>query len=158
MSEPNCGPNCELRRGDDPALLEGLHAESFADEPWAASEISELLSGPGVFALALWSGSRPLGFAMLRCVFEECEVLTLCIRPGRRRCGLGRALLLGALARAGALGARKVFLEVAEDNGPALRLYGSLGFKPIVRRKNYYRRAKSKEVSALVLSLDLEES
>jgi len=45
-------------------------------------------------------------------------------------------------ARPHAAGARRVFLEVAEDNWAARRLYAALGFAPVGRRRNYYRRGQ----------------
>lgn len=148
-----------LRACEDPDLLAALHAESFPQEPWDRAAFETLLAGPGVWALALCSEADgdPLGFALLRAIGEECEVLTLCVRPMCRGDGHGRVLLTVSLARAQALGCRVFFLEVAEDNPAALGLYRSFEFKTVGRRENYYRRAKSGPVDALVLRLNRDE-
>ncbi len=59
------------------------------------------------------------------------------------------------LGFAGASNARAVYLEVAEDNAAARRLYGREGFSIAGRRRGYYRRAASREMAALVLRRDL---
>lgn len=55
--------------------------------------------------------------------------------PAHRGFGLGRALLLKALAGYASLGIRTVRLEVTAANTPAVRLYQSLGFR--VTRTSY---------------------
>ncbi len=146
-----------LSVGGAPAALAAIHAACFPEEPWSAEAISTLAAGPGVFALTANAGAAAadpaaLGFVMVRCIADECEILTLCVHPGQRRQGLGRALLLAAMARARALGAERVLLEVAEDNGAARALYGSLGFVEFSRRPDYYQRANRADVTAVALT------
>ncbi len=59
---------------------------------------------------------------------EEAEILTLAVAPESRRAGIGLALTNAAMANALVRGAREMFLEVAEDNHAARRLYTKLGF------------------------------
>ncbi len=51
--------------------------------------------------------------------------------PDHRGLGLGRALVLQALIGFQAAGLRRVFLEATAENGPAVELYRSLGFRLI---------------------------
>ena len=51
--------------------------------------------------------------------------------------------------------AKRLFLEVADDNIPALVLYSRSGFKEVGRRKGYYQRANGAKADALVLALAL---
>jgi len=51
------------------------------------------------------------------------------VTPNHRGCGLGRALVLQALRGFRRAGLRTVCLEVTADNGPAVALYKSLGFR-----------------------------
>ena len=141
----------------DPEVLAALHQACFPEDSWSAEAIAALASGPGVFALSAAAGApagapAARGFVMARCIAEECEILTLCVHPGQRRRGLGRALLLAAMARARALGAEKVLLEAAEDNRAARALYGSLGFVELSRRPAYYQRANRGREAAVVLA------
>jgi ribosomal-protein-alanine N-acetyltransferase len=126
------------------ALLAALHAAAFG-ESWSAGTLAELLAHPRAFALMATQGAptaaEPLGFILCRTAAEECEILTLAVRPAARRQGIGTTLLRAAMTRAAAAGARVVFLEVAEDNDPAQALYRRAGFAPVGRRRGYYRPA-----------------
>lgn len=72
-----------------------------------------------------------------------------------QRNGIARKLI-DALARAAKRAeAKRVFLEVADDNIPALVLYSRVGFKEAGRRKAYYQRGNGATADALVLQLML---
>lgn len=81
---------------------------------------------------------------------EEAHILTIAVRPALRGQGIGRWLLLHLLAEARAEGCASILLEVRPSNEAAIRLYESLGFVVIGRRKRYY---PDKE-DALVLQLE----
>lgn len=136
----------------DPARLAAIHAQAF-DAPWSTSELTALMSQPGVLALA--EGDD--GFILIRTVADEAEILTLAVRPGRRRAGLGAALTRAAAAAARRQGARRLILEVAEDNTAARALYDRAGFIPAGRRKAYYARAGGPAADALILILNLAQ-
>lgn len=133
----------------DPERLAALHAEAFA-APWGAAAFETLLASPGVFALM-----EEDGLILCRVVADEAEILTLAVRPAARRRGLGARLTREAAAAATALGATRLFLEVAEDNPAARALYARLGFAAAGRRRGYYPRSDGLAADALILSLDL---
>ncbi|OII28035.1 hypothetical protein BIV03_07015 [Curtobacterium sp. MCBA15_016] len=63
---------------------------------------------------------------------EDAAYLSLlAVDPRAQGHGLGRSLLLGAVAEAGAAGHRRALLHALDDNAPALRLYRSAGFRPV---------------------------
>lgn len=126
------------------APLAALHAASFSDA-WDAAAIAALLASPGAFAF-----HSKDGFVLARMAGGEAEILTLAVAPQARGQGLGRALLQSAIARAAAMGADAMFLEVGADNPSALALYAGLGFAKVGMRKAYYRGG-----DALVLRLPL---
>jgi len=126
------------------APLAALHAACF-DRPWDAATLSEMLTGPGVFAFA-----HDDGFVLARTSADEAEILTLAVSPAARGKGLGRALLMAAINKARAMGAKTMFLEVGADNPAALALYAGLGFAKVGTRKAYYEGR-----DALVLRLPL---
>jgi ribosomal-protein-alanine N-acetyltransferase len=128
------------------AQLATLHATAF-DAPWGAAEFAQLMEGPGVFAVA-----EADGFILIRVVADEAEILTLAVRPEARGAGLGGRLVGQGAVRAVQAGARRLFLEVAEDNVAARALYARAGFAQIGRRKGYYEGGRT---DALVLGLDL---
>lgn len=133
----------------DPERLADLHAQGFP-APWPATAFAELLSQPGVFAI-----ERTEGFILMRVVADEAEILTLAVRPGARRQGLGRSLVAQGLAASRSFGADAIFLEVAEDNVAARRLYAAAGFIESGRRRDYYPRSGGGRQDALLLTLNL---
>ncbi|MEV4900093.1 GNAT family N-acetyltransferase [Citricoccus sp. NPDC055426] len=56
--------------------------------------------------------------------------LSVCVWPGYRGLGIGRALIDHALVEAGSKGIRRVSLSV-EDGNPAVNLYLQRGFAPV---------------------------
>lgn len=95
------------------------------------------------------------GFAMLRLTADEAELLTIAVDPKWRGKGVGAALLKAAFDDLLMTPARKMFLEVAADNPPAIALYRRHGFAEIGRRDGYFARANGQPATALVMSRNL---
>jgi ribosomal-protein-alanine N-acetyltransferase len=95
-----------------------------------------------------------VGFLMSRFAADEAEILTIAVAPNQRGQGLAGQLLHRHLGRLAALGIARIFLEVGEDNRPALRLYDKSGFRQVGRREAYYPRTKG-AISALTLRREL---
>jgi [ribosomal protein S18]-alanine N-acetyltransferase len=132
----------------DAALLAAMHRVVF-ENPWGETEIAALLDGPGGFAL-IAEEDGPKGFILCRAIGGEAEILTLAVDPAVRRRGTGRALVEAAAGLAIEQGADAFFLEVAEDNLPAIDLYQSTQFVRAGRRPGYYQRA-DETTDALVM-------
>jgi mycothiol synthase len=62
---------------------------------------------------------------------DAAELTYLGVVPEARRQGMGRLLVLQALAGAAAMGARTITLAVDAANGPALRMYHRHGFRQV---------------------------
>jgi [ribosomal protein S18]-alanine N-acetyltransferase len=142
-----------LRDAGDLALI---HKSGF-ERGWGRAEFERLLAERTVVAHVTRAGGQgaATGFVLSRLVADEAEILTIAVAKRWRGAGHGRALLRLHLARLAALGVRSLFLEVAEDNGPAVGLYRSLGFEEVGRRAGYYARAGAKPATALVMRRDL---
>jgi ribosomal-protein-alanine N-acetyltransferase len=140
---------------DAPALA-AAHAAAF-DHPWDAAAFTELMAGPGVFALAAGAGPTA-GLILCRVAAGELEVLTIGVDPAARRQGLARALMAAALAAGRQAGAETAFLEVADDNPAAVALYAGLGFRRAGLRRSYYDRGQSPRADAIVMRLDLTDA
>jgi ribosomal-protein-alanine N-acetyltransferase len=138
----------------DAAAIAPLHAASFR-RGWSEQEVEGLLLDRHVIAHRAMAGSRLAGFIMSRIVEDEAEILSVAVDHRQRGRGLARKLLDLHLRRLAGLGARTVFLEVGEDNGPAIRLYNRAGFREIAQRPNYYPRPGAKPAAALVLRRDI---
>jgi ribosomal protein S18 acetylase RimI-like enzyme len=83
----------------------------------------------------LLAGDPPMGLTQLRYRYavwwdaEDCAIEDLFVRAEARGGGLGRALVSAAIDRARERGCRRIELDTAEENEPALALYRSLGFR-----------------------------
>jgi ribosomal-protein-alanine N-acetyltransferase len=135
----------------DAAAMAAVHADAFA-EPWDEDTLAGFLTAAGGFGCIVEDGAGTAGFILCRRAATEAEVLTLAVRPACRRRGMGRALVSAALAAAAASGVERLLLEVAEDNGGARALYADSGFRPVGRRRRYYRDATGRAVDALLLA------
>jgi [ribosomal protein S18]-alanine N-acetyltransferase len=135
---------------------ERLHGASFAFG-WSKVDFESYLTDPGVIADgALANGGKLLGgFIMSRLTPPDSEILTFAVDPARRGAGLGRMILEKHLENLERKGARLVFLEVADDNAAALKLYGRAGFTEIGRRENYYQRPDGGRHAAINLRLEI---
>ncbi|MGR4862587.1 ribosomal protein S18-alanine N-acetyltransferase [Caulobacter sp. LARHSG274] len=116
--------------------LADLHDRAFA-RPWTAEAFETLLKSPGVFAV-LGEGDQPQGFILCRAIAGEAEILTVAVAPAARRRGWGAALVEMAAGLAREAGAEALFLEVADDNQAAVKLYEATGFDRVGLRKGYY--------------------
>ncbi len=134
--------------------LSRLHQACFPEDPWDPLAMAQILGMAGLFGRIAWRAEEPAGFALARSLGDECEVLSLGVVAGRRRAGIGSALLDSLCRAAGAAGARSAVLEVAVDNVAARAFYAAQGFAQVGRRRNYYRRG-GQSVDALILRLGL---
>lgn len=135
------------------SVLTEMHAACF-EEPWGAVFLQTLLNQPGIFGIIVQCSEQPAGFGLCRVAGDEGEILTCCVMPHFRGHGVGRLMMTSALNEAERRGALCVFLEVAESNVAARRLYTALGMRAIGRRPRYYRRAGGQAEDALIFRGD----
>src|SRR6185295_2833367 len=109
-----------LTRPDLPRLLEG-----WGTRPGDTAVIGQSRSGEplGAAWFRFWSADVfSYGF-----VSPEIPELAIAVRPGARRQGLGRRMIVALLQEAARAGIAQVSLSVEPDN-PAAALYRSVGF------------------------------
>lgn len=131
-----------------------LHAQSFR-QGWSEDEIERLIADRSVLTQRARTGRRLAGFIMSRHAAGEAEILSVAVAREQRGRGIAQRLLISHLGRLMALGAHAVFLEVDEDNVPALRLYRRAGFREVGRRPGYYAGRDGRPANALILRRDL---
>ena len=112
--------------------LENLHKLCFPNKPWSATDFADLKkSGCDIIA-------SQNGFIVWRVVADEAEIITVGVHPNARRIGIASAMLVLAENDAKKRGAKKIFLEVAENNTPARVMYKNNGYTQIGVRPKYY--------------------
>lgn len=156
---------------DDVVAVEG---PSFGADAWSREQVlSELAQGRSRRYLVLREapGEAPadipapatdgplLGYLGVAVHGPDAEVQTLAVAPSARGRGLGRALVTRARAVAREAGARRLGLEVREDDPVAVGLYTGAGFTRSGRRPGYYAaRDGSGRTAALLMDTELSDA
>lgn len=122
-------------------------------EAWTTSQCTGVLAMPGA-QLLIARAPDPVGFALIRTVIDEAELMLLAVAPELREQGIGRALLQNSIDLVTASGVTSYFLEVRSDN-PAIILYQNLGFSQVGVRRDYYRGLDGHHRDALTYRLSL---
>jgi ribosomal-protein-alanine N-acetyltransferase len=132
--------------------LAEVHRAAFGEKGWSAADIEKMLAVEGTEALlARCDGTNACGMIITRMMWEDGEILTLGVRPEFRRLGIGGRLFASAVNGMVMQGVNRVFLEVAETNTAAIRLYEAAGFEVMGRRPNYYLEEDGARVDALMM-------
>ncbi len=89
------------------------------------------------FVLA-FENKKIIGYICFSTVIDECHILNVAVSPRFREKGIAQKMFEFLFE----LGKKKNFnfyyLEVSENNLPAISLYKKLGFKTLGKRKKYY--------------------
>lgn len=141
--------NITISANPDIASLVKLHAASF-QQGWKESDFNDMFAVAGTMALVTEEG-----FAVVRQLGTEAEVLTFAVNPEVRRKGIGNALTEAMKDWLRQNNADSVFLEVRESNEPALNMYAKAGFVRISERKAYYSNQDGSRESAIVMRSSL---
>lgn len=123
-------------------------------EAWSRIQLGGALAAPDTWAERADQDGLCVGFALVRRVLDEAELLLVAVVPGARGAGLGRRLIEAAAIGAKLRGATKLFLEV-RDRNPAAALYSRAGFVEVGRRKDYYTGVDGGRFDALTMRRDL---
>ncbi|MBR9650874.1 GNAT family N-acetyltransferase [Thalassovita aquimarina] len=131
-----------------PEALARLHRAAFTTQrPWSEAEFRDLLASPHVFLV-----ETDHAFALGRVIAGEAELLTLATDPAYQRQGQGRMVLQLYHDEALRRRAETFFLEVAENNLPAIALYRANGYAKTAERPNYYRQTDGSRVAAWIMT------
>ena len=138
-----------------PADVDEVHALecSVFPHPWSRANFDDCLVS-GYDAWVARDGAGKLaGYFLLMYALDEAHLLDVAVAGERHGAGLGRWLLDTLCARARAMGAESVLLEVRPSNERALHIYKRYGFEEIGRRKGYYPAHEGKREDAIVMRL-----
>ncbi len=110
---------------------------SFA-HPWTEEAFATEFSKPYAFFLGARRGHQVVAVLLYWVVFPEIHILSLGVHPEHRRRGLATWLLQVLLEMGPEMECEKIDLEVRENNLAGQKLYESIGFDRVGRRKKYY--------------------
>jgi ribosomal-protein-alanine N-acetyltransferase len=131
------GPGLSVRRGGpaDAGFIVGLGATAFERFGDYGPIMEAFLASPDVTAYVAWEGAERAGFALVDAPASHpglADLVAIAIVAGRRRKGIGRALLAHVIADRERLRRPSLLLlTVAGDNDAAITLFRSEGFEQI---------------------------
>ena len=137
-------------RLDDAEAMAGIHA-SVAEPGWCKADFASWLARPDAFAILVEGVDGPAAFALALAAGEDADILMIATASQKHRRGAGRATLRALAREAVRRGVRRLVLEAARNNLPALGLYQGEGFVEIGVRTGYYLQATGL-VDAIVLA------
>jgi len=127
-------------------------------EAWSRTQVENALLVGTCHYMLIAPDEAPdgiAGFALVRRVLDEAELLLIAVSPAWRRRGIGARLLRKLLAELKNSGVRTVMLEMRRDN-PAEKLYRDHGFAPIGLRPKYYKSSKGERIDAITFQCLLQ--
>jgi len=138
---------------ENAALLHDLHVKSFPEDErsgWSEENFASTISSDVSNIIVAYLGEVPTGFIAYSNIESEAEILSIGVLPTYRGQKVAQSLLEEFLRIATP---KQIFLEVAENNKPAIEFYLKNGFSLVTTRKNYYRNG----VDAIVIRLVIPE-
>ena len=123
-------------------------------EAWSTPQLSGMMRLPGALLVVGRLDDEPIGFALLRSIAGEAELLLLAVHPHHRGLNHGRRLLDRCMNEAEGSGAQTMFLEVRAGN-PAIHLYSKAGFRQYNVRRDYYAGSNGDRYDALSFKIIL---
>ena len=118
--------------------------------PWSESEYKNLLATDTIRFFYVENA-----FLFGRLVGSDAEILNVIVHPKYRRLGKARYLIGKFEKEAKDAGSSRCFLEVAESNGQANKLYQSLSYLNVGQRKNYYEFVDGRKDNASILAKEI---
>lgn len=135
---------------EDNELLAQLHPHAF-DQPWSTQDFQKLLQNGATCGYIAYHNEQPIGFILAQLAIDQADILTFCVIPEYRRCGVGYILLTQLQEFLSKQGVKELHLEVGEDNIPAINLYHRCGFTQVGKRTGYYQIAHGEKMDALLM-------
>ncbi|MBF0153862.1 MAG: ribosomal protein S18-alanine N-acetyltransferase [Magnetococcales bacterium] len=123
-------------------------------QPWSTSMLADELRQGSFCRVLVTDAEKQVGYALLRPLLDEWHLMAIGIDQAWQGCGWGGFLLHEAIRHAVEHQGRVLLLEVRLSNLPAQRLYASLGFRLLHRRRHYYRTPLPEDALVMELPLD----
>ena len=124
-------------RVEDAPALRKLERENFTD-PWSEEGLATSLASPLYYIRVAEQAGEIFGYLIASRVLDEGELIRIAVSPDKRVRGVGKAMTRAMMEENPATKTWR--LDVRVSNYGAIKLYESLGFKAVIRRRNYYEK------------------
>ena len=147
-----------------PKRMAEIHAACFTiPRPWTAQEFSDVLEKTPELCLTQHVIPNPIspvcGFVIGQKLNDtEIKMITLAIAPEQQGKGRGLALLNNFIADVKKIGGKSIFLEVAQNNAPALHIFEKAGFKKIELHPAYYEVPDAPNLDMILMRFDISDT
>lgn len=108
------------------------------DDFWSYDILKDELSSENSKYIIALNNCEIVGFAGVKIVADQADIMNIVVKKSFRKKGIGYLLLNNLISICIELKVNSIFLEVDENNLPAISLYEKLGFERVGIRKNYY--------------------
>lgn len=108
------------------------------DDFWNYNILNEELNSENSIYIIAKSENQVVGFAGIKIILDEAEIMNIVVRKDFRGYGLGTLLLKKLIEICKNKNISSIFLEVNDTNLIAKNLYKKFGFAKIYTRKKYY--------------------
>lgn len=125
-------------------------------EAWTSAQCLSALAQPGCQMLLAKKNDDLCGFALSRWVLDTEELLMIGVPQHHRRQRIGTQLLRRIVQTARSQKRNTLFLEVRDGNSAYL-FYEDMGFRPVGRRKLYYKGLDGRSSDAITMALSLTD-
>ena len=108
-------------------MVTGIEMKCFS-EPWDRLSFETSVKADHDIGIIAEYDGVPAGFCILRCSYEQADVINVAVSPHVRRKGIAASMLKQLILEGRKCGVSDFLLEVRISNEPAVKLYEKLGF------------------------------
>lgn len=112
--------------------------QSYIPCPWSENQLLEALDDNRYSLFVVRFGGKAVCYGGVCFALDEAEICNVVTDEKFRGAGYASSVIDAISDECVKRGVKKIFLEVAENNAPAKKLYLKKGFEKISERKNYY--------------------
>ena len=136
---------------EDLKSIKNILASDF-DNFWSFDVLEEELECKNSYVIvAKNSENNIVGFAGLKVILDEADIMNIVVKKTFRHNGIGSSLLENLISYSKNLNLKNITLEVNENNLSAIHLYDKFSFDKLGIRKKYYNG----ESDAIIMSKKL---
>ena len=123
--------------------------------PWSEKIFYDCINN-NYFCKVLLLDNSLIGYLISSIVQNECHIMNLCVKKEYRNFGYGKLILNELYDELIKLNCEVIFLECRPSNKQALKLYSTLGYNEIGKRRNYYPAPNGYE-DAVILAKNVKK-